>query len=62
MKAFLEACKRHEEIQDIQENNDPVQRFHKFVKGWKCRKEKIVSANQHIGHYKAGIIIICKDY
>ena len=40
MKAFLEACERPEEIQDIQENNYPVQRFHKFVKGWKCRKIK----------------------
>ena len=54
-KAFLKACAKPEGLQDIQEDRDPVQRFHKFVKGWKCRKEKTASANQHIGHYKAGI-------
>ena len=53
--AFLEACQRPNEIGDIKEDEDPVNRFHTFIKNWKCRKERTSSANQHIGHYKAGI-------
>ena len=53
-KEFLKACIRPDTIQDIKDAMDPVEHFHKFIKGWKCRKEKTASANQHIGHYKAG--------
>ena len=52
-REFLETCQQPEHIQQIKESNDPVTRFHNFVKSWKIRKEKTVSANQHMGHYKA---------
>jgi hypothetical protein len=50
---FLEACQRPDSIKEIAEPSDPVRRFQDFVKSWKIRKEKTVSANQHMGHYKA---------
>ena len=50
---FLQACTRPEHVQEIKAAKDPVERFHQFIKEWKCRKEKTASANQHIGHYKA---------
>ena len=52
-KAFLEACQLPENLQQISESNDPVKRFKSFIQSWKIRKEKTVSANQHMGHYKA---------
>ena len=52
-KDFLQACRRPDNIKDIPSEKNPVQRFNAFVKSWKIRKERTISANQHIGHYKA---------
>ena len=52
-KDFLRACQRPANMTDIPQKDNPVDRFNAFVKSWKIRKERTVSANQHIGHYKA---------
>ena len=54
-KDFLSACRRTENISDIPIKEDPVSRFHDFIQSWSPRKEKTMTANQHIGHYKSGI-------
>ena len=52
---FINECLLDPNIPEVAYCNDPVQRFHAFVKSWNIRKEKTTSSNQHIGHYKACI-------
>ncbi|GFH50742.1 hypothetical protein CTEN210_07218 [Chaetoceros tenuissimus] len=54
MKDFIRYCKRVDNLPAPDLNNVRGS-FLAYIKAWKIRKEKTNSANQHMGHYKAGI-------
>lgn len=51
---FIQHCKRVEQLPPPDPSNIRAS-FLAYNKAWKLRKEKTNSANQHMGHYKAGI-------
>lgn len=53
-KEFLQHCKRVDQLPPPDSSNVRAS-FLAYIKAWKLRKEKTNSANQHMGHYKAGI-------
>lgn len=54
-KDFIQHCKGVEQLPPPDLHNVRAS-FLAYVKAWKLRKEKTNSANQHMGHYKAGHI------
>ena len=52
-REFIQACRRDP---SVFKGEDPIPaRFSAFRASWRHRKEKTVSANQHIGHFKAAM-------